>query len=674
LKPSNILVKADGKPKLLDFGIAKVLDPELEATEIELTASHLRVMTPEYASPEQIRGGEIAPASDVYSLGVILYELLTGHRPYRLKKQAAYEVARIICEEIPPGPSGSVTSEDNLVPTGEGEKGENVSLESVFASRKSSPKTLQSELSGDLDRIILKTLRKNPKERYQTAAELAEDVTNYLENLPIKAESFVTLSPAPDAAAKPNEKHSVAILPFKMFGAARANNTGGSGDEFLSVGLADALVTRLSGVQRLVVRPTSSVLRFGNDDDSFASGRELGVDFVVEGNIRRVGERIRVTAQLLNVRDNSTRWSESFDENFTDVLELEDSISDKVVKSLIPKLTGEEEQRLLRRGTNSPEAYESYLRGRFHWNQFIPDALVKAFEAFQAAIKIDPDYALAHVGLADSYIWANIYGMIPSAEALPLAEKSALRAIELDDKLGEAYASLGLTNQNRFSWKKALDLYGKALDLSPNYVHAHEWYAAQLVGHGDFEAGAKEMKIAERLDPLSLRTKTLTAWTLYQARFFDEALERGRQIIYLDANYPQGYSQTGFNLLAMNRADEALPYFQKFDAMIPDSAIAKYQLCFALVAAGREAEARQVLEDVKTLAANDYVKPYFLAMAYAALDERDEALANFEKAFAEDDPWMLWFGTEPLLEHLRDDERFNDILRRMNNPLAKPQN
>ncbi|MDQ3063622.1 MAG: tetratricopeptide repeat protein, partial [Acidobacteriota bacterium] len=440
----------------------------------------------------------------------------------------------------------------------------------------------------------------------------------------------------------------------------------------LGIGLADALVTRLSNVRRLIVRPTSSVLPFGDSQTNpFQAGRELGVNFVLDGNIRRVGERIRVTVQLLNVGENSSSRAESFNEHFTDVLELEDLISEKVVKSLIPRLPGEEQQKLARRGTNSPEAYEAYMRGRYRWNQFTPDALSKAREAFQSAIELDPNYALAHVGLADFYIWANIYGMIPSGEAVSLAQTAANRAIELDAKLGEAYASLGLTFQNRFSWAKAEQLYKQALELAPNYTHAHEWWAAQLVGHGNFEEGAKEIKITERLDPLSLRTKTLTAWTLYQAQRFDEALERARQIIDLDLNYPQGYSQIGLNLLAMGQAQKALPHLQKFDAMIPNSALAKYQLCFAFVAAGRRDEAKRVLGEIKQLAAGGYVKPYFLAMAHAALDERDSAFANFERAVDENEPWMLWFGTEPMLENLHDDERFDRILRRMNNPLAK---
>ena len=250
LKPSNILVKKDGTPKLLDFGIAKVLDPELAVTDIDPTATSMRVMTPEYASPEQVSGDEITPASDIYSLGIILYELLTGHRPYRLKRQVPHEVARIICEEMPSRPSGNLTGEDNLVPITDKEK---TTLDFIFDARNSSLNELQKTLSGELDKIVLKTLRKKTSERYKSAAALAEDITNFLENRPVKAEAFL-----PEKKKTANKK-SVAILPLKIIGAETSKNTE---DIFLGIGLADALVSRLSGVQRLIVRPTSSVLPF----------------------------------------------------------------------------------------------------------------------------------------------------------------------------------------------------------------------------------------------------------------------------------------------------------------------------------------------------------------------------------------------------------------------------
>jgi tetratricopeptide (TPR) repeat protein len=271
--------------------------------------------------------------------------------------------------------------------------------------------------------------------------------------------------------------------------------------------------------------------------------------------------------------------------------------------------------------------------------------------------------------LADFYIWATIYGLIPSGESLPRAEAAARRAIELDEHLGEAYASLGLTKLSRFSWQEAERLYQKALELAPNYVHAHEWWAAQLVGHGNFAEGAREIRIAERLDPLSLRTKTLVAWTLYQAHRFEEALEIARQIVDLDKNYPQGYAQLGNNLRQLGKTDEAVANYRKFNEMIPDSALAKCSLCHMLAAAGQTDEARQILNEMQTLASVAYVKPYFLGLAQAAVGERDAAFANFEKAVAENDPWMLWFGTEPLLDAVRDDERYLALMRRMNLPL-----
>jgi eukaryotic-like serine/threonine-protein kinase len=675
LKPSNILIRADGTPKLLDFGIAKILDPELAAATLEPTATAMRLMTPEYASPEQVCGDPVSRASDIYSLGVMLYELLTGRRPHRFRNRALHEIHRAVCEEVPAAPSESLTREDNHLQTRAAERttGESTTLRFVCEARGTDFENLRRELSGDLDKIVLKALRKNPAERYQSAAELSADIGRYLESRPVEAEAFAAGAAdeyATNASASADDRReSVAILPFKLFG-----TTGGAGatdsDEFLGIGLADALVTRLSSVPRLVVRPTSSVLGFAPDDDPFAAGRRLGVKFVVDGNVRRARERIRVTVQLLNVGAGGVVWAQTFDERFTDVLTLEDSISERVAGSLAPHLTGEEERRLQKRGTDDAAAYEAYLRGRFYWNQFTPDSLAKALQAFGRATEIDPHYALAHVGIADIYIWANIYGTV-SSSVLDEAERAARRAVEIDPRLGEAYASLGLIYQNRKRWEEAERLQRRALKLSPNYVHAHEWMAAQLVGLGSFDEGVAEMKIAERLDPLSLRTKTLAAWTLYQAGRYDEALARAEEIIELDENYPQGYLQRGNVLLALGDTARALDALRRFDRMIPDFALAKFPLCFALVRAGRREEAEVVLGELKSLAARGYVKSFFLAMGYAALGRRDEAFRHFERALAEDEPWLLWFGTDPMIRTLSDDPRFVGLLERMNNPLAR---
>jgi eukaryotic-like serine/threonine-protein kinase len=654
LKPSNVLVKADGTPKLLDFGIAKVLDPDLEFTDVDPTATAMRVMTPEYASPEQIRGEQVTAASDIYSLGVILYELLTGSRPYRLKRRISFEAARTICEEMPLRPLLQNADSDLQI----------AELRYISEAGGLKNQVTQTAKADELERIVLKSLRKNASARYKSAAAFAEDIANFLEDRPVNAEEFLS----GEFARKRSDKKSVAILPFKIIGAETAEN---AEDVFLGIGLADAMVSRLSGVQRLVVRPTSSVLSFGKTDfDSFAAGRELNVDFVIDGNIRRVGNRIRVAAQLLNVGENSTHWAERFDEDYTDVLALEDSISERVTASLLPKLTGEERRSLAKRGTDNLRAFEAYIRGRFFWNQFTPEAFPKAIESFQTAVELDPEYALAFVGIADFYSWATIYGLYPPPFSFPKVFAAASRALEIDDQLGEAYAALGLYHSNHWNWAKAEENYRRAVELTPNYSHGHEWLASVLVGTGRFEEGAREMRLAEQLDPMSLRMKALTAWTTYQAGKYEESIAKAREIIALDAQFPQGYVQLANALLEIGEIGEAVEAAQKSVEMLNESPLPVYILCFALSAAGRRGEAVKIAREMDEKSSQMYVPPYFPAMAHLAAGNTDKAFEYFKAAFAERTPWCIWFATEPKLASIRRDKRYADLLKQLKNPFA----
>jgi serine/threonine protein kinase/tetratricopeptide (TPR) repeat protein len=661
IKPSNIFITNDGTPRLLDFGIAKLLDPELAIDTLRPTATALRMMTVDYASPEQIRGEAVTYATDIYSLGVVLFELLTGFRPYALESRSPHDVARAICDDEPQLPSEAINgSGSNPVPV----NATAATLTNIAGLRRESPTELRSRITGDLDSIVCTALQKKPADRYESVEALRTDIQRHLDGQDISAHKTYTPPLKKSVDNISTETKLVAVLPLSLMGPSGEGNTD---EAYLTVGLADAIITRLASVRKLTVRPTSSITRYNEHQvNPFRAGRELGVDFVLDGRIRRFGDRLRISLQLLDVNNGSAIWAGQFDEHFTDVLELEDAISEHVAEALIPQLTGEDKEKLAKRGTNDPRAYEAYLRGRFYWNQFTAQSFPKAIEAFNKAIAIDPEYALAHVGVADFFVWANIYGLLPVAEAYEKAESAARRALQIDPELGEAYASMGLITHNRFEYGRSERLLRKAIELSPHYSLAHEWLSAVLIGTGRFDEGVAEMRVAEELDPLSLRTKILSAWSFYQAGEISAALSKVEEVIDLDEHYPQGHLQRGYILCEFGRGEEAVAELELGNRLMPGSPLGQYYLCFGYAAAGRKSDALKLADAMEEQSRREYVKPMFLALANVAVGRIDRAFVYLNAAVEECDPWLIWFGTERKLKVLQGDPRYTELLHQTN--------
>jgi serine/threonine protein kinase/lipoprotein NlpI len=669
IKPSNILVTPDGAPHLLDFGIAKLLAPELAADTIDVTGTATRLMTPEYASPEQVRGERARPTSDIYSLGTVLYELLTGRRPLRLRSRAAYEIARAVCEEEPELPSVIVTRADNLALIG----ADGATLEAICQARGASPEDLQRELTGDLDRIALKALRKDPRQRYQSAAELREDITRHLEGRPISAPFYspdplatrpLFNSDAPSAGAT-----TIAILPLKLLTVSTSEDTG---DRYLSVGLADALITRLSNVHSLSVRPTSSVLSYGGEDaNPLEAGRELGVDFVLDGRIKRAGDRIRVSLQLLDVRQGASAWARQFDESFTDALSLEDAVAAQVAEAIVPRLTGEERRLLKKRGTEDPEAFEAYLRGRYHLNTYTEEGFAKAIVAYYQAVSLDPHYAPPYAGIADYYNWLAVYGVMPPNECYRAAIEAAVKAIELDSGLSEAYAALGFAVLvGTYDWARGEEACRRAIELNPNNAQAHVWYSLQLTMEGRFDEGISHAKRGLELDPQTPFNAHNLGWCLYFARRFDESVEQYRRVIAAHPLYPLAHYGLSWTLRYTGETQEALGEAKRSVELSNESPMILFLYGQALAAAGLRREAEETVDRLTALAAERHVSFYNVALIHRFLGEREKAFECLERAYAERDPWLVWLGVEPMFDGLRDDSRFGALLRKTNNPAA----
>ncbi len=446
---------------------------------------------------------------------------------------------------------------------------------------------------------------------------------------------------------------SIAVLPFKIIG-------GASDDEYLQLGMTDALITKLSNQQQIVVRPMSSVRKYiAAGQDSAAIGRELRVDATLEGNVQRLGERVRVTVQLLNVSDGAPLWAEKFDEEFTNIFALEDRISDQAVQALMPKLSGEEKERLTKQYTTNAEAFHAYLKGRFFWNKRTEDGFRKAIEYFNQAVDKDPNFTLAHAGLADCYILLGIWGVLPPHEAMPQARGAALRSLKADDALAEGHVSLAFVK-----WVYDWDLPGadkefrRAIQLNPNYAVAHHWRSYYLASIEQFDGALAEIKKAQELEgPLDLSTNTDVGEIYCWARQYDKGIEQLREVMQIEPNFAIARYTLGMAYAQSGRLREAVVELEAA-RLLDNSPRMMSGLGYAYGASGQRAKAQKIIQELNELSKQRYVSPFAIAVIYAGLGDQDDAVTWLEKAYAERSDVMVILKVYPWLNGLHANPRF----------------